>query len=289
MFMEKSVKKKWSTKKKVLVIFLCIFIFLFVSVLVAGAVVLNMYCKTADYTIVETVEDVNLIAHRGYRAVAPENTTAAFEEAGKAGFSATECDVYRTKDGVWVVSHDMTTYRMMDGSEFIEKITFDELQAMTVDNGSNIENYQGLKVCTLEDYLKICKEYGMTAVIELKGPNNTEHYDEIMELVNKYDSDCMFISFHLDNLKQIRKLSDAPVWYLVKEIDDESIENALNLGGRCGIDFDYKNEANTDEAIKRCIDKGLEMGAWTVNDEESMKRLSDLGVKNITTDCIVHK
>lgn len=287
--MEKSVKKKWSTKKKVLVIILCIFAFLLVSTLTAGVVILNLYCKTADYNIVQTTEDVNLIAHRGYRAVAPENTTAAFEEAGKAGFSATECDVYRTKDGVWVVSHDMTTYRMMDGSEFIEKITFDELQAMTVDNGSNIGNYQGLKVCTLEDYLKICKEYGMRAVIELKGPNNTEHYDEIMELVNKYDSDCMFISFHLDNLKAIRKLSDAPVWFLAKKLDDESIENALSLGGQCGIDFDYKNKHNTDEAIKRCIDKGLEVGAWTVNDEESMNRLLDLGVKNITTDCIVHK
>ena len=285
--MEKTAKKKWSKKKKVWVIILCIVAFLFVSVLTAGAVVLHMYCKTAEYNIVETSQDVNLIAHRGYRAVAPENTPAAFAEAGKAGFAATECDVYRTKDGVWVVSHDRTTYRMMDKSEFVEKITFDEFQAMNVVNGSNIENYPNLKVCTLEDYLKICKEYGMRAVIELKGPNNTEHYDEIIELIDKYDSDCMFISFHLDNLKAIRELSDAPVWFLVKKIDDEAIENALTLGGKCGIDFDYKKEENNAETIQKCIDKGLEVGAWTVNDEESMNRLLDLGVKNITTDCII--
>ena len=42
------------------------------------------------------------MAHRGFRAVAPENTAPAFEEAGKAGYYGAECDVYRTADGVWV-------------------------------------------------------------------------------------------------------------------------------------------------------------------------------------------
>ena len=38
----------------------------------------------------------------------------------------------------------------------------------------NIDQYPNLKICTLEDYLKTCVQYNMTAVIELKGKNNTE-------------------------------------------------------------------------------------------------------------------
>ena len=56
-------------------------------VVAAGLIALNQYCKTADYTVYQTSENVNLVAHRGFRAVAPENTAPAFEEAGKAGFT----------------------------------------------------------------------------------------------------------------------------------------------------------------------------------------------------------
>ena len=48
-----------------------------------------------------------------------QNMLPAFEEAGKAGFTGAECDTYRTKDGVWVISHDSHTYRMMDQHAFV--------------------------------------------------------------------------------------------------------------------------------------------------------------------------
>ena len=128
-----------------------------------------------------------------------------------------------TKDGRWIVSHDTHTYRMMDKSAFVEKKTYDELMEMTVDNGSNIEDYPNLKFCSLEEYLEICKQYNMVAVIELKGENNTEHYDKIIELVNQYGVNAVYISFHFDNLQKIRELTDAQVYYLVQEITEEDI------------------------------------------------------------------
>lgn len=279
-------RKKWSKKKKIAVITLSVLLTLIVLVIIAGVCVLNWYCKTPDYDLLKTQQQVTLVAHRGYRAVAPENTAPAFEEAGKAGFWGAECDVYRTADGVWVVSHDTNTYRMMNKTASVEKKTYDELMRMTVDNGSNIENYPDLKFCSLEDYLSICKQYNMVAVIELKGENNTEHYDEIINLVNEYNVKTVYISFHFENLEKIRELSNSNVYYLVQEIEDEDIELAKSLPN-CGIDFNGAKEKNFESGmIQKCIDEGISLGAWTIDDTELLDKLAESGVTLITTDNI---
>ncbi len=279
-------KKKWSKKKKILVIVLSVLLALIVLAVIAGATALHMYCKTADYELLKTDQKVTLIAHRGYRAVAPENTSAAFNEAGKAGFWGAECDIYRTADGVWIVSHDSHTYRMMNKSAFIEKETYDDLMKMNVDNGSNIENYPNLSFCSLEKYIQICNSYNMTAVIELKGKNNTEHYDEIVDMVKKYNAEAVYISFQFENLKKIRELTDAPIYYLVQKIEDEDIELAKSLKD-CGIDFNGSKEKNFENGmIKKCIDSGIKLGAWTINDLELLDKLAENRVTLITTDNI---
>lgn len=279
-------RKKWSKKKKIAFITLSVLLTLIVLVIIAGVCVLNWYCKTPDYELLKTQQQVTLVAHRGYRAVAPENTAPAFEEAGKAGFWGAECDVYRTADGIWVVSHDTNTYRMMNKTASVEKKTYDELMEMTVDNGSNIENYPDLKFCSLEDYLSICKRYNMVAVIELKGENNTEHYDEIINLVNEYDVKTVYISFHFENLEKIRELSNSNVYYLVQEIEDEDIELAKSLSN-CGIDFNGAKEKNFESGmIQKCIDEGISLGAWTIDDIELLDKLAENGVTLITTDNI---
>lgn len=287
--MRETVKKKMSKKKKILIIVLCVILALMVLAVSVGLIALNWYCKTPDYTVYQTSQNVELVAHRGFRAVAPENTAPAFEEAGKAGFYGAECDVYRTADGVWVIHHDPITYRMTGGFNMIEDKTYDELMSETVDNGSNIENYDSLKMCTFKEYLEICSQYSMTPVIELKSANNTEYYSELLDILAEFpDLKPVFISFHYEDLTAMRKLTDAPCWYLVQEITDEDIKMALALGGDCGIDFNYAKEENTDEVIQKCIDAGLTVGAWTVNEPEAVDRLASLGVEYITTDNITY-
>lgn len=287
--MSEIAKKKMSKKKKILIIVLCVLLALIILAVSAGLIVLNWYCKTPDYTVYQTTQQVELVAHRGFRAIAPENTAPAFEEAGKAGFYGAECDVYRTADGVWVIHHDPITYRMTGGLSMVENKTYDELMQETVDNGSNIENYDSLKMCTLEEYLQICSNYGMVPVIELKSANNTEYYSEIVDMLAQFpDLEPVFISFHYEDLTAMRALTDAPCWYLVQKITDEDIEMALAIGGDCGIDFNYAKEENTDEVIQKCIDAGLTVGAWTVNEPEAVDRLASLGVEYITTDNITY-
>ena len=50
--------------------------------------------------------DFDLQAHRGGRALAPENTLAAFDNAMEMGVTTLELDIGLTADGVVVISHD---------------------------------------------------------------------------------------------------------------------------------------------------------------------------------------
>ena len=258
-----------------------------------GIAQFNKFYKAVPYELANASSimknETRLVAHRGYRAIAPENTLPSFEEAGKAGFWGNECDIYRTADGVWVVHHDFVTFRMMNASKNIEKTSYEELLKLNTNNGNNIEKYKELKICTFEEYLEVCQRYGMHAFIELKSKNNTEHYDELTQLVSKYGVEHTYISFQLDNLKAIRALDkDAMLLYIVDEISDEAIEAAKSIDN-CGIDFGVDKKANFEndcEMIKKCVAAGLPVGAWSVDDTQTMQTLVDLGVTYITTDCI---
>ncbi len=279
-------KKKLTKKSKILIIVLSIVAFLLIATVLGGVIALNQYCKTKDYTVISTSDNVTLVAHRGMRSVAPENTTASFAEAGKHGYWGAECDVYRTKDGVWIISHDSHTYRMMDKSAFIEKKTYEELMDMNVDNGVNIDKYEDLKICSLEEYLDICKKYNMTPVIELKGKNNTEYYSEIVDLANQFEVNPVYISFHIENLQTMRRLTQCKMYYLVQKISEDDIQDAKSIEN-CGIDFNGNKDKNfKSDIIKKCQDAGLELGAWTINEEDALQKLEQYGIALITTDCI---
>ena len=279
-------KKKLTKKSKILIIVLSIVAFLLIATVLGGVIALNQYCKTKDYTVISTSDNVTLDAHRGMRSVAPENTTASFAEAGKHGYWGAECDVYRTKDGVWIISHDSHTYRMMDKSAFIEKKTYEELMDMNVDNGVNIDKYEDLKICSLEEYLDICKKYNMTPVIELKGKNNTEYYSEIVDLANQFEVNPVYISFHIENLQTMRRLTQCKMYYLVQKISEDDIQDAKSIEN-CGIDFNGNKDKNfKSDIIKKCQDAGLELGAWTINEEDALQKLEQYGITLITTDCI---
>lgn len=279
-------KKKLTKKSKILIIVLSIVAFLLIATVLGGVIALNQYCKTKDYTVISTSDNLTLVAHRGMRSVAPENTTASFTEAGKHGYWGAECDVYRTKDGVWIISHDSHTYRMMDKSAFIEKKTYEELMDMNVDNGVNIDKYEDLKICSLEEYLDICKKYNMTPIIELKGKNNTEYYSEIVELANQFEVNPVYISFHIENLQTMRRLTQCKMYYLVQKISEDDIQDAKSIEN-CGIDFNGNKDKNfKSDIIKKCQDAGLELGAWTINEEDALQKLEQYGITLITTDCI---
>lgn len=286
------------TKAKKITLAVVAIILVAVIALAIGIKKYKDYYTPAEYKVqtinsesFEGKEDIKLIAHRGFRAIAPENTIPAYERAGEAGYWGAECDIYRTTDGVWVLMHDDTVNRMTDGKGKIEEKTYEELMKYTVDNGNSVTSYPGTKIATLDEYLAECERTQMTAVIELKGSNNIEHYSEIIDTVKKHKADVVYIAFGTDNLKEMRKLDEkAPMFLLVHKIDDKAIDAAKEIGN-CGIDFNASvksNLKNDGAAIKKINDAGLTAAAWTVDDIQQLKTLTGYGIQYITTDCITY-
>jgi glycerophosphoryl diester phosphodiesterase len=97
-----------------------------------------------------------IAAHRGALNLAAENTIAAFELALDHGADMIELDVHPTRDGTFVVLHDVSVDRTTDGRGLLAGLTAAEVGRF--DAGSWFEGGQPARVPTLEDVLEWAQE-----------------------------------------------------------------------------------------------------------------------------------
>lgn len=230
--------------------------------------------------------DFYLTAHRGLSGVAPENTGAAIIEAGKAGFFAAEFDISITKDGRWVLMHDDTVDRMTNGEGEVNSFTYEEIRKLRTDNGNGIENYPNLGITTLEEALRICDEYSMRAMIEIKG-GGPEDMSGVLEIISAMNlkTEPLIIDFNSERLEKIRELDRGiELWYLVSRIDDTTIEFAKEH--ETALAFNHLKLSNY-KMLDKAKNAGIKLAAWTVDFLPAADILVALGVKYITTNRIL--
>src|SRR5215813_3094964 len=75
---------------------------------------------------------VQIIAHTGTLHEYPENTMAGFKRSIEVGADMIEVDLSLSKDGVGMVFHDPSLYRMTDGAGYVADKTYEELRALHV-------------------------------------------------------------------------------------------------------------------------------------------------------------
>ena len=230
---------------------------------------------------------VRVIGHRGYSAVAPENTLPAFRLAGENGFWGAECDVSPTADGVWVIMHDDTVDRMTNGEGKVIDCTLDELRALTVDAGSNVEQYPDTRVPTLTEYLDVCREYGMHAVIEIKGCTPVEQLDRLAALLGAREEKDRFIiiSFGQEHCARMKELMpETPVYILIGGSEDFADSMQFALDHKLdGVDF---ASVWGRKWVKRAQKAGLKTMVWTVDDIIVADRFYGCGVRDFTTNSL---
>ena len=107
-----------------------------------------------------------IVGHRGSRT-GVENTEEAFINGiTKHGFQALECDVKVTSDKKYVCWHDDIITKCSPNCT-IYSSTLATIQSKTLTQTRNGVTYTG-KICTVDRYLEICKQYNVTPVVELK-------------------------------------------------------------------------------------------------------------------------
>jgi len=258
-------------------------------------------------------EKLPVIAHRGYRAIAPENTLLAAEKGFAAGADWWELDVAESSDGVLVVIHDDSLVRTTDaqlvfpGREpwTVYDFSFDELRSL--DAGSwflatdpflqvasgavspaERAKFPGLKIPTLKECLELTRRHGKKVNIEIKSAEGFACDSGIVEktvtLVRELDmrSSVLISSFNHDYLARVKKAD--PSIETAALIDDPLPDPVSTLKALGAVALN-PNGSKLDRATVENVRKaGYAVYVWTVNDESDMRTLLDWGVSGLITD-----
>ena len=148
------------------------------------------------------------VAHRGFSSQAPENSRVAFAMAAEGDFYGIECDIWRTRDGQYVVSHDNQMERMYGQPWKITEKTYEEIRKYPMIRGSQAVKHPPQHMVLFTGYLSIlAREETTHPVIELKMDYTAAQLREIVDLVKKYGlyDRTVFISLHPQVLVRLKE------------------------------------------------------------------------------------
>ena len=251
-----------------------------VAALVADACYLLISFNNNPFENVAIFHETKVMAHRGASTEAPENTMAAFQKAIDDMADYIELDVQLTNNGEVIVMHDSNAYRTTGVDANIVNMTYKEVK--TLDAGSWFsDEYVGENVPSLKEVLELTQGK-IKLNIELKPTDNgIALAKNTVRLIEKYNmvNDCVITSFSESALKAVKTYN-------------QEIKVGYILSAAYGDFYDMKNvdffSVNAAFLSKRTIDaihnSGKRVYAWTVNNKESIKNLTNKGVDGIITD-----
>jgi len=230
---------------------------------------------------------VEIIAHRGYSARAPENTLAAIETAIAAGADAIEFDLHVSADGVPVLFHDDLLERTSDGSGPLRELPYLELGKL--DAGSWFgSHFVGERIPRFADALERVSGWVGRVYPEVKHYGAREDLDAMVEAVRAADlaPSTVFISMDWSALGQMRSAHlDLNVGYIVEHVDraHAALERATG-DAHALVDFDARILLADPSLVESAHRRGVELAVWTVDDRTTASQLFHLGIRRITTN-----
>ena len=231
--------------------------------------------------------DLEIIAHRGYSARAPENTLAAVEIAIEAGADAIEWDVHVAACGTPVLFHDATLSRTSNGVGPIRSRTLAQLRELDVGSWFG-PGFAGERVPSMEEALELTKGRTRRLYTEVKGFRELGDLDRMVDIVREAGRiiDHVFISLDWTILDHIADRDPSSrIGYIVDlpERCEEALERATS-DDRSLIDFDYRLVIDRADLVRRATDRGVAVAVWTVDDPAQASLLRDAGVTRFTTN-----
>ncbi len=254
-----------------------------------------------------------IIAHRGARSLAPENTLAAARRAHAVGADLWETDVAVTADNRLVLMHDdammrttdvadkfpdrvpapFSTYTLAEirsldaGSWFERDDPFGQIAAGAIER-SDLSTYVGEKVPTLREAFELTLALDWSLNLELKAqPAPKDAFDlvgavlALAQQVGIGPDHLLFSSARHAWLKAVKKRRP-----------DFEVQAILGLFPEDPVDFsdpffDTFNPRITRlsiEDIEKRLALGTKLNPYTVNDRESISRLVGIGITGLITD-----
>ncbi len=255
-------------------------------------------------------------AHRGARALAPENTMLAAELCMELGADFWEMDVHKIADGSLVVFHDDVLSRTTNVAELpqfadrapwrIQDFTLEELQQLdagswflskdpygTIASGEvtpeMVERIRGQRIPTLLEALEFSRYHFLPMNIEIKDQKHisgdSSIIGDVLEQVREIEADDLILisSFNHEYLAEIHSVEPSiPLAALVEERHPKNIITYLRELGAKGY-HPYKDITDP-TLVSSLAAEGIRVTPYTVNDMDQALALVDAGCFGVTTD-----
>jgi glycerophosphoryl diester phosphodiesterase len=266
------------------------------------------------HTIFNAVKKRRLIvAHRGARSLAPENTLAAARLALAAGAAMWEIDVRLSRDGEPVLVHDFDLKRISDAQDkfpgrapwLVDEFTLQELQ--TLDLGSwfgkadpfkqiaagrvsprELEKYCGEQVVTLTEAIRFTVENDWLLNIEIKDlagrPGHESVVEKVIAVVRQAGASerVLVSSFNHYYLAQARKLDkEIRTGVLTERLEPDPAALMAELDA---FTFNPSPRAFRPMQVRRLKKKGFGVLVWVLNNPVSAWACLAMGADGIFTD-----
>lgn len=231
------------------------------------------------------------IAHRGGKALRPEETLLAFAHALEVGADVLELDVHASADGVLVAIHDDTVDRTTEGSGAVRDMTLAELKALdagywfTLDEGRSYPyRGMGLTIPTVDEIFAAFPEAYFLIEIKQSEPPIVE---PLIAALTEHGARerALLASFDGEPLLAVRALAPD---VLTSMSTTEMLEFFTNMDNP-----DYTPpamfgqppwELASPELVEFAHKVGVKVQPWTVNTAKAMHDLVALDVDGIMTD-----
>jgi glycerophosphoryl diester phosphodiesterase len=256
---------------------------------------------------------VTVIAHRGARSLAPENTLAAARKAHGLGADLWEADVAVTADDQLVLMHDdamtrttnvadifpervpaaFSTYSLSEirsldaGSWFERDDPFGQVAAGAVDR-QELARYAGEKVPMLREAFELTLELDWFLNLELKAqPLPQNDFDLVSAVLNLADEvkigpdNLLFSSARFSWLKTLKQRRPE---FEVQAILGLFPEDPMDFTDPFFDTFNPRHTRISVDQLKRQVDLGLKLNPYSVNDDEMIASLIEIGVAGLITD-----
>ena len=256
---------------------------------------------------------VSVIAHRGARSLAPENTLAAAQKAHALGADLWESDVAVTADDQLVLMHDdtmtrttnvsdvfpervpaaFTTYTLAEirsldaGSWFERDDPFGQVAAGAVDS-QELAGYAGEKVPTLQEAFKLTLELDWFLNLELKvQPSPKDDFDlvsAVLKLADEVNIGADHLLFSSARFAWLKILKQRRPEFEVQAILGLFADDPMDFSDPFFNTFNPRYTRVSVDALKKQVDLGVKLNPYSVNDDEMIARLLEIGVAGLITD-----
>ena len=219
-----------------------------------------------------------IIAHRGLKSDAPENTIKAFQSAVSYGFQSIELDIVSSKDGVIFCSHNYELDKETDSMGLINEINSDELK-----NVNAIKYNTSEPIPMLKDVFKLIAE-NIRINIEIKFTGSFD-FSTAKSLIKLLKD--------INPKHQILVSSFNPFILIYLHFKNRKIKTAFLIESLMMVGWVYLVRPNclnprydiiNNFIIKLCRNKKMPINAWTVNEYSDHKICIQNQVHGIITD-----